>query len=285
MPGVSMSNAPPGNGTSSRCVVVWRPRESFSRTSRVSCRSWPTSRLISVDFPTPDDPSSATVVAQLQVGEQLLDPASELRADGVDGHGARNAGDLRAARLQIVGEVGLVEDDHGPRAALPRHREVPLEAPDAEVAIEAGDEKRDVHVCREDLLGRLLARDLAREQAGARQDVLDGRALLARGPSHADPVAHRRQVTARLRLVPHPPRHVGQRFVVFEVHAERRAVGHRHARRQQALAAIGLEELPLSFRPAELEDHAFMSPGCHVTGRRPRRYARLDPVTDSDQVD
>ena len=35
MPGVSMSRAPPGSANSSRWVVVWRPRESSSRTSPV----------------------------------------------------------------------------------------------------------------------------------------------------------------------------------------------------------------------------------------------------------
>ena len=61
MPGVSMSSAPPGRRTSSRWVVVWRPRESSSRTAAVRCRSLPTSALTSVDLPTPDEPSTTAV--------------------------------------------------------------------------------------------------------------------------------------------------------------------------------------------------------------------------------
>ena len=38
MPGVSMSSAPPGSANSSRWVVVWRPRESSSRTVAVAWR-------------------------------------------------------------------------------------------------------------------------------------------------------------------------------------------------------------------------------------------------------
>ena len=62
MPGVSISNAPPGNSTSCRAVVVWRPLPSLSRTSPTCCRSCPSSRFTTVNFPTPEDPSNATVV-------------------------------------------------------------------------------------------------------------------------------------------------------------------------------------------------------------------------------
>ena len=60
-PGVSTSTPPPGSRTSSRAVVVWRPRWSPSRTGPVSCTSAPTSRLTSVDLPTPDAPINASV--------------------------------------------------------------------------------------------------------------------------------------------------------------------------------------------------------------------------------
>ena len=100
---------------------------------------------------------------------------------------------------------------------------------------------------------RLLSRDLAREDAGARQDGLDGRAFVGRLPPHAHPVANRGQVATRLRLVPHPARHISERLVVLEVHAKRRAVRDGHARRQQAFRTQGLEEHPLPFRPPELD--------------------------------
>lgn len=44
-----------------RCVVVWRPLESDSRIAAVSCTARPASVFTSVDLPTPDEPSSATV--------------------------------------------------------------------------------------------------------------------------------------------------------------------------------------------------------------------------------
>ena len=61
MPGVSIRQAPAGNGMRARNVVVWRPRESLSRTSPVFMRSSPRSVLVSVDLPAPDDPTSTTV--------------------------------------------------------------------------------------------------------------------------------------------------------------------------------------------------------------------------------
>ena len=51
----------PGAATSSRAVVVWRPRWSFSRTSPIACTAAPTSPFTSLDLPTPDAPMSATV--------------------------------------------------------------------------------------------------------------------------------------------------------------------------------------------------------------------------------
>ena len=55
-----MSIAPPASGTSSRCVVVCRPRPS-ARRSPVSMTSWPASALTSVDLPAPDGPTATSV--------------------------------------------------------------------------------------------------------------------------------------------------------------------------------------------------------------------------------
>ena len=57
-----------------------------------------------------------------------------------------------AQPVEVVGHVGLVEHDHGRRAAGPRDREVALEAAEVEVAVEARHDERDVDVGGEDLL-------------------------------------------------------------------------------------------------------------------------------------
>ena len=59
-PGVSTSTAPPASGTSSRCVVVCRPRPS-ARRSPVAMTSRPASALTRLDLPAPDGPTATSV--------------------------------------------------------------------------------------------------------------------------------------------------------------------------------------------------------------------------------
>ena len=70
MPGVSSRSAPPGSRTSSRWVVVWRPRR--PRTASRALAASPSRRFTSVDLPTPDEPSSA-IVGRAEVGVERLD--------------------------------------------------------------------------------------------------------------------------------------------------------------------------------------------------------------------
>jgi len=63
MPGVSMTMPPPGRTRSCRDVVVWRPLPSHSRTAVVRSVVSPSSALIRLDFPTPEDPMKAPVRA------------------------------------------------------------------------------------------------------------------------------------------------------------------------------------------------------------------------------
>jgi hypothetical protein len=77
-------------------------------------------------------------------------------------------------------------------AALPRERQVALDAPDVEVQIEAADDERDVDVRGDDLRLRLGPGDLAHERAASRQDRMDCRAALVGARSDGDPVADRR---------------------------------------------------------------------------------------------
>ena len=61
MPGVSIRQPPDGSGSRVRKVVVWRPRASFSRTALVFIFSTPSSVLVRVDLPAPDEPTSTAV--------------------------------------------------------------------------------------------------------------------------------------------------------------------------------------------------------------------------------
>ena len=65
MPGVSTMRPPLGSVMSWRAVVVCRPLLSDSLMPAVAWMSRPARRLMSVDFPTPDEPRSATVAPGL----------------------------------------------------------------------------------------------------------------------------------------------------------------------------------------------------------------------------
>src|SRR5229473_5219794 len=75
-PGVSISNAPPGKTSSSREVVVCRPRLSLSRTGCTSWTASPRSRFAIVDLPTPEEPSSTNVCPGLRNSPSSLNPCS-----------------------------------------------------------------------------------------------------------------------------------------------------------------------------------------------------------------
>ena len=112
--------------------------------------------------------------------------------------------DLVDGRVDVVGEVGLGEDEHRLRAALPGEREVALEAPEVQVLVDRGDDEDDVDVGGEDLLLRRLPGGLARELRAAREDGLDRPALLVGARCDGDPVADGREVGGRRSVVEAP---------------------------------------------------------------------------------
>jgi hypothetical protein len=145
--------------------------------------------LIRDDLPTP--------VAR-EVAPQLQDSLARLSADGVDGDAEGDALGLGELRLQVVGEVGLVEHDHRRSAAFPGSGQVALQSPDLEVQfVQSHDEEGDVDVGDEHLLADLRPRRLPRELAVPREDHVD------QAVAEPDPVADDGQL-AGLRLVAEP---------------------------------------------------------------------------------
>ena len=59
-----------------RAVVVWRPLPSVSLIAATRSASRPSSRLTRVDFPTPDDPTSAIVCGARRYGASASSPRS-----------------------------------------------------------------------------------------------------------------------------------------------------------------------------------------------------------------
>ena len=152
MPGVSTSSAPPGSSNSSRWVVVCRPRESESRTSAVAWRSSPSRALTSVDLPTPDEPRIAAVVPGSRCARSSSRPWPGPRRDGDRRDARGDRVDRDEPAVDVVGEVGLVEDDDRRDLARPGDREVALDPAQVEVVVEPRDEQGDVDVRGHDLL-------------------------------------------------------------------------------------------------------------------------------------
>ena len=122
---------------------------------------------------------------------ELVEPDAGLRRHGVNGARAkRHRLDLVEERRHVVDEVDLREQDDRLRAALPRHREVPLEPPHVEVERQRLDEERDVDVRGE----HLLAHGVPDLLAGDRRAPVEHGFDELRVGIDADPVADGRQL-------------------------------------------------------------------------------------------
>ena len=161
---------------------------------------------MSVDLPTPDEPRKAHGLARPEIGVERLDALAALRAHGVDGRARGDRLDLGACiGADVVDEVGLVEDDDRPRAAVPGGREVALDAPQVEVVVEAADQEDRVDVGGDDLLLGGLAGDLAREPAAAGEEGLDGALVVGARPRRdGHPVADGGEAVATVGQVAQP---------------------------------------------------------------------------------
>ena len=204
---MSTSTPPSGRSTSSRAVVVWRPRWSVARTSPVACTSAPTSAFTSVDFPTPDAPISATVRPVAGVGAQLVDAGAR---DGArDDHGRADGGALDRSDIGARSRSGFasarsafVEHDDRVGAALEREHQLAFEPPEVRTVLERLRDEHGVDVGRDDL--RVPRRPVhgiaAHERRMAREDRDDVGPLLAR--RRAAPSRRWRAIRRRSRRAP-----------------------------------------------------------------------------------
>ena len=203
-----MRTPPSGRTSSSRWVVVWRPRPS----DRTLAGPDPLVAQQGVDQRGLADAGRAQQHPGLrsrEVGEEHVDALRGHSGRDVDGHAEGNGLGLGDRAVEVGREVGLVQHDDRRRAALPGGRQVALEPADAEVAlVEAHDEKCHVDVGHEHLLGHVRERRLARELAPARQDDVD------LPVAKADPVADDRKLS-RLRGMAKPPGDLHRDVVVL----------------------------------------------------------------------
>jgi hypothetical protein len=135
----------------------------------------------------------------------------------VDRQSDRDALDREYGFVHVLAEIGLRQDDDRLRAALPRGGDVALEAAEAEVVVEPGQEEGGVDVRGEDLVGRVVAGVLAHEGGPPPQDRRDDGALTF-GLRDRDPVADCRDRSSDLVLVKQPAGCLGPQLAVFGPH-------------------------------------------------------------------
>ena len=179
IPGVSITQPPPAMAWSERDVVVWRPLASDSRTPPVCCGSScadPASVLTSVDLPTPDEPTTATVwptphhSASAAAASGCLGLSDDHAQIGLERRG------LPLVVGGIVGRVGLGEEDHRRDPGVVGQRQVALEARRAEIGIARGDDEQRVDVGA-GKLRRMTTGGAALEQRLAIQPAMQGVAV------------------------------------------------------------------------------------------------------------
>ena len=206
----------------------------------------------SVDLPTPDEPSSAIVRPGVEVRANELEAFAGDVRDRVHGDAERDRLDLEHAQLPVGAEVGLRQHDHGLRAALPRHRDVALQAADVEVLVQRHDDEDGVDVRREHLLLGRVERDLARELRPPGEDVLDRRGSFVGPGGDRDPVADGRQLACAARLVREPAGRVSPQLAELGEEDVGAAVLRCDARGQQTARGVGFELGCVAVSPAEV---------------------------------
>jgi hypothetical protein len=163
----------------------------------------------------------------------------------VYGHPERDALGLGQAQRQVGAEIRLVQDDDGLGAALPRGRQVALEAARLEVAFrQRHDEKHHVDVRGEHLLLALQPRHLAREPRASREHGVDP--LRER-----DPVADGREVGRGGYIVAQAAGHLRPALALLGVDEIGAALLDRDAARHEAIRFVLLEGLGEERAPAE----------------------------------
>ena len=207
---------------------------------------------MSVDFPTPDDPSSTPCARgrAARRARRRCRRAARWRRASAPGRRAAHDGERG---LEVGDEIGLVEHEHDVAAAGRGHGHQALKAARVEVAVGGGDDEGDV-----DVGGELLA-DARPARRGAAVGVDDAPVV------DGDPVADGR-------VLGHAARDDGERLAVRAGDHQAAAVDGDHARGR---AAVGSDAAKARrrFAPAEVfEVQGALQARCGLDGGNDRQH-------------
>ena len=170
-----MSTPPPGIRISSRVTVVWRPRPSLTRTSRVGLPLLAEERVDERGLPGARRPDQDRGAMTRDVREQRLDALTGERVRHEHVRAERDRLDCRARCIQVGGEVGLREHDDWDGARVPRQREFALDATKVGRLRDRVHDEHRVDVGGQDLQVRGLSGVAARDGARALKHGFDQR--------------------------------------------------------------------------------------------------------------
>ena len=167
-PGVSMTQPPPGSSRAIADDEVCRPRPVTALTPPVARSAPGTSALTSVDFPTPECPTS-TLTRSAQVLAQLVQRVLAVDHDMVDVERAVGL-EQRLRRRQ----VGLGQAEQRPQTGVVRRHQAPVDQPRPRLRVGQGrDDDELVGVGHDDPLERVGVVGRAAQRRGARLDPDD----------------------------------------------------------------------------------------------------------------
>jgi hypothetical protein len=183
-------------------------------------------------FPDPGRSDQRGRVARREAAFEPVETFARRGAQGQHAHSRRHVLGSAYRRRELVRpeQVRLVEGDDRLRAAVPGQDERALEAPRVVVAVEARDDHDDIHVRGHDLHRGERSRHLSCQVRAPGQDFLKQRRPVARGQSHADPVADGRTLRLAARPMAQAPRQLRRALALRRPQHEGVAVDGDHPR-------------------------------------------------------
>ena len=176
--------------------------------TEVSWTGRSSSRFISVDLPTPEEPMSTIVVPGRRNGSSRTIPSPLRALTGITGSTGCDRDNFLREQCRVIRKIGFVDHDHGFCTGRMGDRKVAFDPPGVHIMTGCRDNKYDIDVGRNDLVCALPAGSSPREYGFLRQDINDRGGACVRLVEQHDKIAHCGK-TAEFSQGPGDPGHNG----------------------------------------------------------------------------
>ena len=130
--------------------------------------------------------------ARSEIRVELPDPIAAFRAQGDDRNPGRDREDLVTQPVRVIGEIGLVDQDYRSCPGSVDNREVPFDTADIQVMAGCRDDKHDVSVRCDDLVGSFTSGSAPGKPCLPGKDVHNHHDVGARQAMQHDKIAYGR---------------------------------------------------------------------------------------------